>query len=134
MARLIERIGSRRAVLGAIAALIAIGIGCQDNNLDELDPDIFVSPDEVPFGTVSMGMSVEEALTAQNTGGGTLTVDSVTMQDGALGFSVEAFSGELTPDSVTDLAITFAPVDTGAVEDVIPLMLKCRDVNLGRFV
>ena len=101
-----------------LAALV-LGTGCTENELEQLDPDVFVSPDTMDFGTVTLGAPSEQLLTVHNVGGGTLHVDSVEMHDGAVGFSVEDFDGGLVADEEVQLVVTFEPDELGPSEDVI---------------
>ncbi len=115
------RIFASRAFGGAglLAAILVVGMGCNESQLNPLAPDIYVAPEEINFGTVVIGVEGEQLLAVHNVGGGTLTVSSVTLQDGNGAFSVEDFSGELTPDNLTELAVGFSPDDLGPAEDVI---------------
>ncbi len=119
MANGMARVGTRWGVVLAVAALLSTGLACNENELQGLIPDIFVNPDEVQFGTVTAGVTSEQLLAVHNSGGGTLTVESVVIQDGSSGFSVEEFTGEITPEAFVELTVSFDPVQLGPAEDVI---------------
>ncbi len=105
--------------LAGLLAILSLGMGCTENELEQLDPDVFVSPEAMDFGTVTVGTPTEQLLTVHNVGGGTLHVDSVEMVDGAAGFSVEDFDEGLGADEEVQLVVTFAPYELGPAEDVI---------------
>ena len=111
-------IGRRIAALSAFACLLT-PTACTDNELDILVPDIFVSPEDVDFGTVTAGILHEQLLAVHNAGGGTLTVASVTLDDGTAGFSVEPFAGQVVPEEFVELTITFDPLQLGPAEDIV---------------
>jgi len=92
---------------------------CNDSSLSGLGPNIVVNPEEIDFGTVTLGITENRTLSIQNIGGGTLTVSSVVMQDGSGPFSVEGFSDELAPDGLVELTVSFDAVEEGAAEDII---------------
>ena len=92
---------------------------CADHDVTALGPDIEVEPEEVNFGTVTLGLNLSEDLLVMNVGGGTLTVTSVTMQDGSGPFSVEDFAGEVAPNAATTVAVHFTAVDPSPAEDVV---------------
>ncbi|MDP7111924.1 MAG: choice-of-anchor D domain-containing protein, partial [Myxococcota bacterium] len=112
-------LAGRWGMLLAVTTLLATGMACNENELQGLIPDIFVNPDEVQFGTVTAGVTSEQLLAVHNSGGGTLTVSSVVIQDGSSGFGVEDFAGEITPESFVELTVTFDPMQLGPAEDVI---------------
>ena len=101
------------------ALLLAPGLACTDNELEQLDPDVFVDPGSMDFGTVTVGAASEQTLTVHNVGGGTLNVASVALEDGSLGFAVESFTGGLLADEEWELAVTFEPQELGPAEDVV---------------
>ncbi len=103
----------------ALALGCALTLGCNENLLQELDPDIFVSPEEVDFGTVTVGVSSQQTLAIHNVGGGTLSVDSVEMVDPAGPFSVQDFGGTLSSEDVTEVQVTFLPSELGPAEGSI---------------
>ena len=103
----------------AIAMIFTLGTACNDVVLDQLDPNIWVDPEEVNFGSVIVGTSNVVTVTIHNTGGGTLTVDSVALQNGNGPFTVESYAGEIVPDNLQDLLVTFEPMDLGPAQDVI---------------
>ncbi len=104
---------------GLLAFALILGLGCNDSQLNPLAPDIYVAPEEINFGTVIVGVQEEQLLAVHNVGGGTLNVASVTLQDGTGPFSVEDYSGELTPENLVELVVDFTPDDLGPAEDVI---------------
>ena len=103
----------------AVMFLITVGLACSENELDALAPDIFVNPEEVDFGTVTLGLPSEQILAVHNSGGGTLNVASITLQDGAAGFTVDDYVGTIVPEGHVDLAVVFDPDEQGAAQDVI---------------
>ncbi len=106
-------------VFALASAWLCLAAGCTDNELTALSPDIDVDPLEIDYGTVAVGVVHEVVLAVDNLGGATLTVDSVVMEHGDAGFSVEAYSGEIVPDGHVPLAVRFEPVGLGPAEDVI---------------
>ncbi len=103
----------------ALALACVLSLGCNENLLQELDPDIFVSPEEIDFGTVTIGVASEQILAIHNVGGGTLTVDSVEMVDPAGPFSVQDFGGALGSEEVVEVTVTFLPTELGPAEGLI---------------
>ena len=115
-----DSIGLRLAVTALwLTAGLAIGLGCQDQEINALAPDIAVTPVEVDFGTVTLGTPVQQELTIHNAGGGTLNVSSVTLLHGVAGFEVEPYEGELGMDEFVDLVVSFDPVELGPADDFV---------------
>ena len=112
-----------RAIRGrwtaALVLACALSLGCNENILEQLDPDIFVSPEEVDFGTVTVGVSSTQVLAIHNVGGGSLHVDSVVMDDPAGPFAVQDFGGSLGSDEVVEVEVTFLPTELGPAEGLI---------------
>jgi len=113
-------------LLVAVSALLA----CNESTLNPLSPDIAVSPAEIDFGTVTVGITSERTLTISNVGGGTLEVDSVVMQDPSGPFTVEDYTGSLSPESSVDLVVDFLPMDLGDASDVILITSDDPDEEL----
>ena len=113
---------ARWATLAGSLASLVLAAGCTDNELDQLDPDVFVAPESLDFGTVTVGAESAQLVTVHNVGGGTLHVDSVTMADGAAGFQVEDFDGGLAADESVELLVSFLPDELGPAEDVIQVV------------
>jgi len=103
----------------AIAMIFTLGTACSVYELDQLDPNIWVDPEEVSFGSVIVNTANTANVTIHNVGGGTLTVNSVTLQNGNGPFTVQSYSGEIVPDNLQDILVTFEPLDLGPAEDVI---------------
>jgi len=112
----------RWTLLSAALVALALAAGCTDNELEQLDPDVFVAPESLDFGTVTVGAESTQLLTVHNVGGGTLHVDSVEMADGAAGFAVEDFDGGLIAEESVELVVTFLPDELGPAEDVIQVI------------
>ncbi len=110
---------ARIALTGLITAALLF-TACTDNELNPLSPDISVAPEEVEFGTVTIGVASERTLTVHNVGGGTLTVDSVTLVGGAP-FTVEDFADALSPEEFVELVVGFSPTALGPAEDIIEI-------------
>jgi uncharacterized membrane protein len=105
------------AAVALAAALMALG--CQDQEINAMAPDIAVTPVELDFGTVTLGTPAEQIVTLHNAGGGTLQVDSVTLLHGDAGFAVEAYQGTLAHDEYVDLVVSFDPLETGPADDFV---------------
>ncbi len=110
---------SSRTAFTALITASLLFVACNEQELNPLSPDIFASPEEMDFGTVTVGILDEQLLAVHNVGGGTLTVDSVVMLDGTAGFSVEDFAGEIVPDNLVELLVEFQTAELGPAEDVI---------------
>ena len=118
----------RSAIHVTMCALFCIaGWSCNNSNLAGLDPIIVVSPEEIDFGTVTVGIQEDRILTIQNRGGGTLTVSSVVMQDGNGPFSVETFADDIVPDGQTEVTVSFDATELGAAQDTI--LVSSNDPN-----
>ncbi|MCK6526059.1 choice-of-anchor D domain-containing protein [Myxococcota bacterium] len=102
-------------------ALLAVPVlGCSDNELAAVPPDIQVDPTEVVIGTVTLGVVEEEALNLRNVGRGTLHVESVTLKyPERIAFSVEDFAGDLVPDETSQVRLTFDALELGEAENVV---------------
>ena len=101
---MIKVLGRASTTLSILTALtVMLGLGCNESELAQLDPDIWVDPEEVSFGSVIIGTVNEFPVTIHNVGSATLTVDSVLMQDGSSPFTVEDFAGTIAraPDLAT---------------------------------
>ena len=105
--------------LTALALACVFALGCNENILEQLDPDIFVSPEEIDFGTVTVGVSSTQILAIHNVGGGSLMVDSVLMDDPSGPFSVQDFGGSLGSDEVVEVEVSFLPTELGPAEGLI---------------
>ena len=110
---------SRSLLVGLISAAVLV-TACTDNELNPLSPDISVAPEAVEFGSVVIGVASERTLTVHNVGGGTLTVESVSLVGGAP-FSVENFADSLSPEEFVELIVTFDPSELGPAQDVIEI-------------
>jgi len=110
-----------RIFLVSFFVLVVGGSSCTEHELNPLTPDIWATPETIDFGTVTIGVPVEQVLEIHNVGGGTLTVDSVTLASGVGPFEVEDFSGVIAPDNHVELIVTFDAADYGAAEDVIEI-------------
>jgi hypothetical protein len=74
------------------------------------DPDIFVSPLSLNFGTIAMGDTLAKPIYIENMGAGALTIDLIQLEYGT------NFSGDITMDDLTVPAC-----DTYAVSTVLVL-------------
>jgi len=111
-----RRFGFGLAVLGLLLAW-----GCQEHELEQLQPDIWVSPEAVEFGTVTIGVLHEQVLEIHDIGNGSLEVQQVVLADGTGRFAVEEFSGTIAPDEHVSLVVSFDPDDYGPAEDLIQI-------------
>jgi hypothetical protein len=93
-----------------------------------LDPECFVTPDTLDFGTVRVGSFGELAFTVVNKGGGTLS-DSV--GEGCPGFDVISGGGSyaLQGNDRRTVTVRFSPADTGSFRCEIPAGSSCGRVE-----
>jgi hypothetical protein len=113
-----------------VALTVLLGLACNEQELAPLSPEIHVDPMEIDFGTVTIGAPAQQTLQIQNVGGGTLTVDSVTLRDGTGPFSVEDFADTLAPDGVVELTVSLDPTQLGPAEDVIEILSDDPDEEI----
>jgi hypothetical protein len=77
-----------------------------------VEPGFSVAPTSIAFGNVVVGMSKQDSVTVTNTGTSTLTISSVTSDNGE--FSVTPTGGSIPPAGSQKFYITFSPTNTGA--------------------
>lgn len=75
-------------------------------------PQFSVSPTVVDFGDVVTSTSGQDSVTVTNTGSSTLTISSVTSDNGE--FSVTPTGASITPSASQRFYITFSPANSGA--------------------
>ncbi len=102
-----------------LALAAALAVGCNENILEPLTPDIFVAPEEVDFGTVTVGVASTQVLAIHNVGGASLQVESVIMDEPSGPFSVQDFGGSLGPDELIEVEVEFLPTVLGPAEGLI---------------
>ncbi len=110
-----------RIALPALAAAVLALNACQEQELNPLSPDIFVSPESIDFGTVSLGAPAHVELEIHNVGGGTLAVDSVLLADGTGPFVVGNYTGNIGPNEMVVVGVDLDPAELGGFQDVIEI-------------
>jgi hypothetical protein len=91
-----------------------------DGDIDEhAEPQVAVEPGALSFGAVDVGTAETQTLRISNTGDADLRVSDVYLEDGdPLSVSWPAPT-ELAPGAGVDVTVTFAPISSGQVSDVV---------------
>ena len=84
-------------------------------------PRVAVEPSQLQFGDVALGQSAEQSLTVHNTGTANLVVHDIQSGDPAFGVT-GATSFELAPGDFRDVAITFSPAASGALQATLSIL------------
>jgi len=95
---------------GCGSGLVNTNIGDDDGKADAGVPNVYLPVSALDFGEVAKGATASEGLTLQNTGTGTLTVESLAFDDAS--FFASAGAGlQVAAGSSTTLSVKFLPVD-----------------------
>lgn len=103
---------------GCGSGLVNTNIGDGDDKVDGGVPNVYLPTSALDFGEVAKGATASEGLILQNTGTGTLTVESLTFDDAS--FFASAGAGlQVAAGSSTTLSVKFLPVDFLAHEGTL---------------
>jgi hypothetical protein len=107
----------RRAGPAALLCVFVVASGCEcDEPLATLVPDIVVSPAELPWGTVVVGLGSVEQVQIGNRGTGALSLVSVTVQPDDAGFAVLAAPRRVQPQRAETVDVELSPPFAGTYD------------------